>query len=112
MGTQANWFVAAVESASDESDPWRAPIEEVGARIDLRDPQATLQLRLQELVHREVNLFNAQVTCPIKDRADTSCHACPVSEAGTESALSALCRLGREQESVLTEMAVRQCRDQ
>lgn len=83
------------------------PIEEVGLRIDLRDPKATLDLRLAELVRREGSLFNGGVTCGIKERADSTCHACPLSQAHEErSALGVLCRIGREQEAVLTELAV------
>lgn len=110
--TKANWFVQ--ESVSlDEPDPFAMPIEEVGQRIDLRDPAATLQLKLAELLHREANLDRVGVTCAIKDHPDSTCHACPVSEAhDRETALGSLCRLGREQEITLTELRVITCRDQ
>lgn len=113
MTARANWFVQAVTDLDDEPDPFEMPVEEVGRKIDLRDPKAALQLRIEELVQREANLFNAGVCCPIKERPDTTCHACPVSRAGDrEVALGALCRVGREQESVLTELAVFTWRDQ
>lgn len=110
MATRANWFLGVAPEATDEPDPFAMPIEEIGERIDLRDPSSLLQLRLEELLRREHNLFDTGVTCAIKDRAGTTCHACPVSRAGDpDSALSALCRIGREQETVLTEMAVLTC---
>lgn len=110
MSTRANWFVEKAELLDDEPDPFAMPVEEVGERIDLRDPQAALQLRLDELIRRESNLFAREITCPIKDRADTSCHACPVSKAhDRQDPLGSLCRLGREQEAVLTELAVLRC---
>lgn len=113
MSTRANWFVEAAASLDGTDDPFAAPIEEIGERIDLRDPQAALSLRLGELLEREGRLFNSGVSCPIKDRPDTSCHACPVSRAhDREGALGVLCRLGREQERVVTEMAVHTCREQ
>jgi hypothetical protein len=110
-GVKANWHVQRIEGLDDEPDPFSAPIEEIGERIDLRDPKAALEVRLRELLGREANLFGGGLTCPIKDRPDSTCHACPVSKAhDTSVALSALCRIGREQETVLTELAVLTCR--
>ena len=112
MTARANWFVEQIEVADDPDDPWAVPIEEVGKRIDLRDPKAALELRLTELLMREGHLFERGVTCAIKDKRDTCCHACPVSKAhDPNEALSALCRIGREQERVCTELAVLMCRD-
>lgn len=113
MVARANWFVASVTSLDDEPDPFDAPIEEVGQRIDLRDPRERLEMRFRELIERESNLFNRGTTCPIKDRSDSCCHACPVSKASDpDDALAVLCRVGREQEAVLTELAVLACRDE
>jgi hypothetical protein len=113
MTARANWFVAQLASLDDEPDPFDAPIEEVGQRIDLRDPRERLEMRLRELLERESNLFNANITCAIKDMPNSCCHACPVSKA-TERGdpMHTLCRLGREQEAVLTELAVLACRDE
>lgn len=111
--TRANWFVHEATALDTEPDPFAVPIEEIGERIDLRDPKAGLELRVRELLTREARLYEAEVRCPIKDRADTTCHACPLSRAhDREDALSALCRLGREQEVVLTELGVMACQDQ
>lgn len=112
MGVRADWHLDEL-ALGEEPDLFAAPIEEVGERIDLLDPAASLYVRLGELLSRENNLFNGGVTCPIKDRPDTSCHACPVSKAHDKGdPLSVLCRVGREQEVVLTEMAVLACRDE
>lgn len=106
MTARANWFVAEVEGLDDEPDPFAMPVEEVGERIDLSDPLGGLRLRLVELLRREGNLDAGGVTCAIKGRTDTCCHACPMSEAHIrDSTLGVLCRLGREQERVLTEIA-------
>jgi hypothetical protein len=113
VGAKANWFVDAVAGLDDQPDPFAAPIEEVGERIDLLDPKATLSLRLTELLGREASLDRHGIVCPIKDRADSTCHACPVSKASDPTAdLSTLCRVGREQETVMTELAVLACRDE
>lgn len=112
MSARANWFVEAVESLDDEPDPFKVPIEEVGDRIDLGDPKSRLALRVTELLHREAALDSAGITCAIKARADSTCHACPVSQANDSSKpLSRLCKVGREQEVVLTELAVLGCRE-
>lgn len=112
MTAKANWFVQAIEGLDDEPDLFAAPIEEIGERIDLRDPKQALSMRFDELLRREGNLFASGLTCPIKDRSDSTCHACPVSKASDGDApLSVLCRLGREQETCLTELAVIACRD-
>lgn len=106
MTAKANWHVAPT-IPDDEPDPFAMPIEEVGQRIKLTDPQGALTLRLVELVRREGRLYNAQITCAIKGDQHSCCHACPVSKAHVPAdRLSALCKLGREQERVLTELAV------
>lgn len=108
MATKANWHTDELaELAEWSEDPFEQPIEEVGTPIDLGDSQARLNVELVELLRRETNLDRVGITCAIKDRADTTCHACPVSEASRNvKPLGALCRLGREQERVLTELAV------
>lgn len=108
MATRANWFLAELEGLSTDEfdeDPFAQPIEEVGTPIELGDDEARLKVELVELMRRESNLFNAEITCAIKDRSDTCCHACPVSQAHSrEEPLGTLCRLGRQQERVQSEL--------
>jgi hypothetical protein len=107
-GAKANWHIQPAV-VDDAPDPFSMPIEEVGERIDLGDPENRLNIRLRELVRREGTLYRMDVTCPIKDDEGSSCHACPMSRAHvSEEALAHLCRLGREQERVLTELAILQ----
>lgn len=94
----------------DEPDPFDMPIEEVGEPIDLSDTTARLDVRLRELLAHEGRLFTRGVTCPVKDRDDTTCTACPLSQAGTSHRLSPLCRIGRETENVLTRLAIENTR--
>lgn len=105
-GPKADWFVGTLNT--DElgiENPFDAPVEEVGAIIDLSDRTAVLQARFRQLLDRESFLYNKGVTCAIKDDDSTSCHACPVSEAANlQGHLGRLCRTGREQEEVLTEL--------
>lgn len=106
MSARANWHVEAVAGLDDELDPFAAPVEEVGTRIDLSDARGLLQIRLVELITREGRCEEQNITCELKLRNDTCCHACPVSQAhNSEEPMSILCRVGREQEKVMTEMA-------
>ena len=106
MTTRANWFTEGV-ALDGEPDPFAVPVEEVGTPIDLREPGAVLEIRLRELLHREARLYERSITCSIKDATGSTCHVCPVSQAhDTDVPLGVLCRLGREQEVVLTELAV------
>jgi hypothetical protein len=113
VSTRADWFTQGVASLDEDPDPFAAPVQEIGERIDLREPDAALELRYRELLYREGNLFERDVTCQIKDRADTTCTACPVSQAHDRAVpLGALCRLGRAQEQTLTELAALRCQGQ
>jgi hypothetical protein len=95
-GPRCNWFDEE-ELDVPERDPFAAPIEEVAAPIDLRQPD--LVLRLAELVHAETELG---VRCPIRERAGSVCSACPISHAADSGAMGELCRNGVEQERVCT----------
>lgn len=114
MGSvQARWATPAID-VDIEADPF-APmpsvgrprrVEDVGIPIDLTDDQPKLRERLIELCSREGNLYNEGVTCSIKERDDTSCHACPL-KPDDDTAL--LCAVGREQEAICTKLAVLRC---
>ena len=69
---------------------------------DLRD-------RLKRLLKREKFLFDKMgISCPIKDRCDTSCLACPLNEANDpDSPKGGLCRVGVEQEQCETLFAIK-----
>lgn len=113
-GAKANWHTVDLDrlvAEEGELDPFSAPVEEVGEPIDLSDPMARLNVRLVRLLDRESALYNRKVTCPIKDQKDTTCLACPVSEhTDFESDLGMLCRVGRDQDQVITEMTAIGCR--
>lgn len=102
MSVRANWFLA--DLVGEESG---AAVEEVGDPINLDGP-ASLNRRLIELVAEENRLWTGGLTCPIKDRPDTCCSACPVRERGTPRAR--LCSLGIAQEQALTALAVERSR--
>lgn len=94
-GPRCNWFVEELDVP--DGDPFAAPIEEVAAPIDLRQPD--LVLRLAELVHAETELG---VRCAIREHAGSVCSACPISQAADPGAMGELCRNGVEQERVCT----------
>lgn len=101
MSVKAEWFVP--DLASGEEDPFAdepAEVSAVGVRIDLRDDPDELFARLRDLLEQESYLYNQGVRCAVKAKADTSCHACPF-----RGRYGQLCRVGTEQEEVLTRMA-------
>lgn len=75
---------------------WRTP-------ISFDTPRVELQQRLGYLYKREGRLFNMGTTCPVKDNDETSCLACPFSQAEDPKDLRGhLCRVGIDQERVQT----------
>jgi hypothetical protein len=55
--------------------------------------------RLSELLRREGRLEEMGISCPLKESGECNCSACPVSQLDhPEEAISALCRVGMEQE--------------
>lgn len=75
--------------------------------IDLRDVDA-LHEELAALMREEDLLFQKGVKCPIKDRDDTCCSACPVRVTDPSMARAKLCSVGVDQEKVATYAAVAQ----
>lgn len=107
MGVKAQWpGMDLVVRDDEDTDPLAARVEQVGLPITLHPDFAALNEKLLQLVQVEGRLFNSGVRCAIKDRDDTSCSACPISAHQENTELAALCRCGREQERVQTEMAV------
>lgn len=106
MAVKADWHHGAL-AAAPEGDPFEcAPIEEIGVPIDLSKDVATLSEELGALMRREGRLYEAGATCAIKDRADTTCHGCPLAGRTGDDARNALCEIGRRQEEVCTALAV------
>lgn len=103
---RTNWHSDLLPTLELE-DPFEVPVESVGKPIDLSGPKATLLVRVQELMHREGQLDALGITCSLKERVDVICSVCPVSEAENgDSRLGELCRVSREQEVVVTQLAV------
>lgn len=108
MGTRAHWPVEAIDVPTTDPFADLLPVEQVGTPINLDTPLAALSKEIESLMWRECNLFNVGVTCSIKDRAETACSACPVSKHDQpDDALAPLCLIGREQERVITTLAVK-----
>lgn len=106
MGLTADWHLGDFETVEREQeydpliDPtYSAPLPP----IDLATPTPQLREHLGSLVNQEASLFNEGVTCAIRDRDESTCLACPVSASNDYSnPMGKLCRVGQEQERVLT----------
>lgn len=105
-GVKANWHVNLDVLSDGLADLWADEVAETGLPIELGDDSAKLSDKLERTVRQEAYLFNQGVTCQIKDREDTSCWACPVYRGDTDDPVGALCLVGREQERLLTRLAV------
>lgn len=104
MSTRANWHLRDLQLPT-EDDPFE-DFEASADVIDLTAPREELEAHLSELVRREGVLFNSGITCAIKDRPDTTCHACPLFTTDPNEARFGLCKVGREQERTCTALAV------
>lgn len=104
MRTRTRW--TSKEIVVPDGDPFDQRVQQLGMPIQLSEGRAGLEAKLVELVAQEGLLWNAGVRCAIKDKPDTTCSACPLCAANDpESALQALCLVGRAEERVLTEIA-------
>lgn len=106
MGMTADWHLQDFDVVDrvQEYDPLTDPAYSPPLPpIDLSTDQGTLREYLGSLLSQEASLFDAGVTCPIKDKDDTTCLACPVSAARDFGIPKGqLCRVGQEQERVAT----------
>lgn len=67
--------------------------------ISLETPEPELHDYLGSLTRREARLFDAGITCDLKDQDDMSCLGCPLNEAeNDDEPMAALCRIGMAQE--------------
>lgn len=108
MAIAADWHLTDLPSAERtlEYDPltdpsYAPPIPP----IDLSTPEPQLDEHLKSLLDQEASLFDRGIVCPIKDKPDTTCLACPVSAARDYGdPKGQLCRVGQEEERVTTVM--------
>jgi hypothetical protein len=115
VSVRATWHTATV--AVDDSDPFAddISIEEavhvptVGLPIDTHASKESHQARLGETLRREAQLHDQGASCEIKFHDDSTCFACPLYEGDRGDTPKAnLCRLGREQDTLITLIRVRQ----
>lgn len=104
MSTRANWFLGDLEVPSDPLVPSDVMVQ--GQLIDLQDSEPKLRKELHDLFQREKRLYDVDVRCAIREQPHTCCMACPVFSADESKPLSALCRIGRDSERVVTQLAV------
>lgn len=106
MGLRADWHEGAAPAAPPPGvDPFDMPSSAVVATLSIDTDSQKLFDRLRALVGFEGGLFNKEVTCAIKDRPETCCSVCPVSQSNGDSDKAFLCRIGVEQEQILTLLA-------
>lgn len=108
MGSvKTDWGLAPGSATS--GDPFRdaGPVEQMGLPIDLSRDEPTLHARLIDLLESEGALAARGITCALKERDDSCCSACPISQDEDPHAkLAKLCAVGKEQERVLMRLLV------
>lgn len=113
---RATWH--SVTLAVDDTDPFAddTPIEEavhvptVGLPIDPNATKESLDARLAETLRYESKLADEGASCNIKWDSNSTCFACPLF-LDDDSPQGRLCRLGREQDSLLTLLTLRKHQD-
>lgn len=110
MAVRVNWHEDAVVESSPGSSPFDlASSVSVSGGLSLDMSAEQLRETITRLVKREAKLSDSYgLSCPIKDRCDTSCIACPLNEANNpDSRKGLLCKVGVEQEQADTLFAVK-----
>lgn len=100
--TKANWHNDIIVD-DDDSDPFE--VHERGLPIEIGDEEARVSRAMVQTLEREGRLADHGVTCAIKDQPNTTCWACPVYKPpSSKHPISVLCRLGREQDRLVTRL--------
>lgn len=105
MAVKADWF-DSLESTDAGIDPFAqassALVDDLPViAISMEDSDDELRAHLRTLIDREGRLSACGITCRLKELPDMTCLGCPVSKAGDKNdAMSVLCRIGRDQETV------------
>lgn len=116
MAVRADWHEDVPAAAGGAVDPFRlglSPAMTPGASPFSMDMSLdALRERLVKLFKREKFLFEKMnLSCPLKERCDTSCLACPFNEADDPDSLKGqLCKVGMDQERAETMFAAKQSR--
>lgn len=97
MSVKARW-PGATDAPTVQGDPFEGIPED--AEVERDDPRE----HLARLMDRETVLLNRGISCPVRDREDTSCCACP--KRGRVKGLEVLCDVGATSERIITELAV------
>lgn len=110
MAIRADWHEGVAAEEGSVTDPFAlaSSMAMTHAPLSLDFSADELRVRLTQLFKREQLLDGMGLRCPIKDRCDTTCLACPLSEAADpDSPKGSLCRVGIEQDQAETLLAVK-----
>ena len=111
MAIRADWHEGATAEDGPAVDPFAtaSSLAMTHAPLSLDFTSDQLRERLGKLFKREKFLFDRMgLHCPLKERCDTTCLACPLNEANNpQSAKGSLCKVGVEQEQAETLLAVK-----
>lgn len=106
FGARVDWGIQDVTPEADDPFAGYGGAEQQGLPIDLSADEPVLQEKLIELVNSEGALAERGVTCALKNRPDSTCNACPISQHEGSGEMATLCKVGRKQEQVVMELHV------
>lgn len=104
MTVKADWRLADL---LDEDDPFADVILTSGLRVNLAGSEEELSEAISATIKREGVLWEQGIVCPLKD-AGQDCLTCTKATMDPNEELSALCRLGRDQQTILQRANKRQ----
>jgi hypothetical protein len=102
VSVRAQWHLADLAVDQDDGSDPMADLLNMAKPIDLSEDRASLNARLQSLIQQEARIAEATgVECDIKYDAGHSCLTCPQFTADPDDRMFSVCRIGREQFTVL-----------
>lgn len=103
-GVKADWRLADL---LDEDDPFADVILTSGLRVNLAGSGEELSEAISATLKREGALWEQGIVCPLKE-AGQDCLTCPKATMNPNDPMSALCRLGHDQYTILKRADLRQ----
>lgn len=101
MSVKADWHLADLLDKAE--DPFEAVIYSSGLQVDLNGSEEELADALGRALKIEGRLDAIGLTCPLKD-AGQECLTCRQSSADPGVALTRLCEIGKDQQTLVRRM--------
>jgi len=105
-GVKAEWHLDELMDKGD--DPFDTVLYSSGIPIDLDGDSASLADTFVEMLKMEERMSKRGINCHLKREKGQDCRTCPVATMDRDEPRSRLCRLGKDQVTVLARYEVRE----